>query len=73
MANGNYIRGKLTRPCALLPTAYLATKAQHPIQGDYKATLRIISGMAINCRELKFYLHGDASWVSHYDGSSHTE
>ena len=34
---------RLTRPYAPLPTAYLATKAQHPIEGDYKATLRIIS------------------------------
>ena len=52
---------RLTRPDVLLATAYLATKAQHPKEGDYKA-LRIISylkgttshGIVVNCRELKF-------------------
>ena len=61
---------KLTRPDVLLATAYLATKAQHPKEGDYKAALRIISylkgttiyGIVVNCRELKFHLHCDASW-----------
>jgi len=32
---------RLTRPDVLLATAYLATKTQHPKEGDYKA-LRII-------------------------------
>jgi hypothetical protein len=34
---------RLSRPDVLLATAYLATKAQHPKEGDYKAALRIIS------------------------------
>jgi len=68
---------RLTRPDVVLATAYLATKAQHPKEGDYKAALRIISylhgttshGIVVNCRELKFHLHCDASWASHHDGS----
>ena len=44
---------RLTRPDVLLATAYLATKAQHPKEGDYKAALRIIS-----------YLHGTISYLS---------
>ena len=60
---------RLTRPDVLLAKAYLATKAQHPKEGDYKAALRIISylkgapshGIVINCRVLKFHLHCDAS------------
>ena len=72
---------RLTRPDVHITTAYLATKAQHPKEGDYKAALRIISylhgttsyGIVVNCRELKFHLHCDASWASHHDGSSHTE
>ena len=51
---------RLTRPDVLLATAYLATKAQHPKEGDYKVALRIISylhcttsyGIVVNCREL---------------------
>ena len=74
-----YIAG-LSRPDLLLATAYLATKAQHPKEGDHKAALRIISyikatinhGIKISCQELKFHLHCDASWASHHDGSSHT-
>ena len=34
---------RLTQPDVLLATAYLATKAQHSKEGDYKAALRIIS------------------------------
>ena len=60
---------RLTRPDVLLATAYLATKAQHPKEGDYKAALRIISylkgttsyGIVVNCCELKFHRHFDAS------------
>ena len=71
---------RLTRPDVLLATAYLATRAQHPKKGDYKAALRIISylkgtpshGIVVPCRELKFHLHCDASWACHNDGSSHT-
>ena len=71
---------RLSRPDLLLATAYLATKAQHPKEGDHKAALRIISymkatinhGIKISCQELKFHLHCDASWASHHDGSSHT-
>ena len=71
---------RLSRPDLLLATAYLATKAQHRKEGDHKAALRIISymeakinhGIKISCQELKFYLHCDASWASHHDGSSHT-
>ena len=70
---------RLSRPDLLLATAYLATKAQHPKEGDHKAALRIISymkatinhGIQISCQELKFHLHCDASWSSHHDGSSH--
>ena len=36
---------RLSRPDLLLATAYLATKAQHPKEGDHKAALRIISYM----------------------------
>jgi hypothetical protein len=61
---------RLTRPDILLATAYLATKAQHPKDGDYKAALRIISflkgtlshGIVVNYLELKFHLHCDASF-----------
>ena len=71
---------RLSRPDLLLATAYLATKAQHPKEGDYKAALRIVSyikntinhGIKINCTELQFHLHCDASWSSHHDGSSHS-
>ena len=71
---------RLSRPDLLLATAYLATKAQHPKEGDHKAALRIISyikstinhGIKIDCKQLKFHLHCDASWASHHDGSSHT-
>jgi len=66
---------RLTRPDVLLATAYLATKVQHPKEGDYKVALRIISylkgtpshGIVVNCREHKFHLHYDASWTSHND------
>ena len=34
---------KLIRPNVILVTAYLATKAQHPKEGDYEAALRVIS------------------------------
>ena len=52
-----YVAG-LTRPDVLLATSYLATKAQHPKESDYKAALRIISyltgtpshGSVVNCR-----------------------
>ena len=37
-----YVAG-LNRSDVLLATAYLATKAQHPKEDDYKAVLRIIS------------------------------
>ena len=55
----------LSRPDLLLPTAYLATKAQHPKEGDHKAAIRIISttinhGIKINCKQLKFHLHREA-------------
>ena len=71
---------RLSRPDLLLATAYLATKAQRPKEGDHKAALRIISyikttinhGIKIDCKQLKFHLHSDASWASHHDGSSHT-
>jgi len=71
---------RLSRPDVLLATAYLATKAQHPTEGDHRAALRIVSylnqtinhGIKIKCTELKFHLHCDASWASHHDGSSHT-
>ena len=71
---------RLTRPDVVLATPYLATKAQHLKEGDYKAALRIISYLngtpshviVVNCRELKFHLRCDASWASHNDGSSHT-
>jgi len=71
---------RLTRPDVLLATAYLATKAQYPDQGDYKAALRVIfylkgtisHGIVVNYREVKFHLHCDATWAPHYDGSSHT-
>jgi len=71
---------RLTRPDVLLATAYLAAKAQRPKEGDYKAALRIISylkgtpnhGIVVNCRELKFHLHCDASWASQFLGSRHT-
>ena len=71
---------RLSRPDLLLATAYLATKAQHPKEGDHKAALRIIAyikatinhGVKVHCQELKFHLHCDASWASHHDGSSHT-
>ena len=69
----------LSRPDLLLATANLATQAQHPKEGDHKAALRIISyikstinhGIKIDCKQLKFHLHCDASWASHH-GSSHT-
>ena len=38
---------RLSRPDLLLATAYLATKAQHPKEGDHKAALRIISDMKV--------------------------
>jgi len=71
---------RLTRPDVLLATSYLATKAQQATEGDHRATLRIVSylneainhGIEIYCTELKFHLHCDASWASHYDGSSVT-
>ena len=71
---------RLSRPDVLLATAYLATKSQHPNEGDHKAALRIISylkstinhGIQIKCTQFRFHLHCDASWASHHDGSSHT-
>jgi len=68
---------RLTRPDVHLATAYLTTKAQHPKGVIIKR--RIISylkgttsyGIVVNCCELKFHLHCDASWVFHHDGSSH--
>ena len=53
---------RLSRPDLLLGTAYLATKAQHPKEGDHKAALRIISymkatinhGIKISCLEIKY-------------------
>ena len=36
---------RLLRPDLLLATAYLATKPQHPKEGDHKTALRIISYM----------------------------
>ena len=71
---------RLSRPDVLLATAFLATKAQNPTEGHHRAALRIISylkatithGIKINCQELRFHLHCDASWASHHDGSSHT-
>ena len=60
---------RLSRPDVLLATAYLATKAQHPTEGDHRAALRIVSylnqtinhGIKIKCTELKFHLHCDAA------------
>ena len=74
---------RLSRPdLLLLATAYLATKAQHPKEGNHNAAL-IIScmkatinhGIKTACQELKSHLHCDASssWASHHDDSSHTE
>jgi hypothetical protein len=71
---------RLSRPDVLLATAFLATKAQNPTEGDHRAALRIISylkatinhGIKINCQELRLHLHCDASWASHHDGRSHT-
>ena len=71
---------RLSRPDLLLATTCLATKAQHPKEGDHQAALWIIfymratinHGIKISCQELKFHLHCDASWASHHDGSSNT-
>ena len=59
---------RLSRPDVLLATSYLATKAQHPKEGDYKVALCITSylqgtpshDIVVNCRDLKFRLHCDA-------------
>ena len=63
------IVARITQQDVFLATAYLATKAQYPKVGDYKAALLIISypksttsqDIVVNCRELKFHQHFDAS------------
>jgi hypothetical protein len=61
---------RLTRSDACLATAYLATRAQHSKEDDYKAALRIISypkstishDIVVDCRDLKFHFYCDSSW-----------
>ena len=58
----------------------LATKSQQPTEEDQNNINKITPlrcglperNIKMKCDELKFNLHCDASWASHYDGNSYT-